>query len=73
MRKISQAAQVRDGWLDPALAAVALAAFEIEIAPAARWPTLAMRERVALCDGELEADEWRLRVRLPRAFEEVLA
>jgi signal transduction histidine kinase len=41
-------------------------------APAARWPTLAMRERVALCDGELEADEGRLRVRLPRAFEEVL-
>jgi signal transduction histidine kinase len=41
--------------------------------PAASWPTLAMRERVALCDGELEADEERLRVRLPRAFEEVLA
>lgn len=41
-------------------------------APAASWPTLAMRERVALCDGELEADEGRLRVRLPRAFEEVL-
>ena len=42
-------------------------------APAVSWPTLAMRERVALCDGELEADEGRLRVRLPRAFEEVLA
>ena len=42
-------------------------------APAASWPTLAMRERVALCDGELEADEGRLRVRLPLAFEEVLA
>jgi signal transduction histidine kinase len=42
-------------------------------APAASWPTLAMRERVALCDGELEADEGRLRVRLPRAFKEVLA
>lgn len=42
-------------------------------APAASWPTLAMRERVALCDGELEADEGRLRVRLPRAFEKVLA
>jgi signal transduction histidine kinase len=42
-------------------------------APAASWPTLAMRERVALCDGELEADQGRLRVRLPRAFEEVLA
>jgi signal transduction histidine kinase len=41
-------------------------------APAGSWPTLAMRERVALCDGELEADEGRLRVRLPRAFEEVL-
>ena len=40
--------------------------------PAASWPTLAMRERVALCDGDLEADEERLRVRLPRAFEEVL-
>jgi signal transduction histidine kinase len=43
-----------------------------ESAPAASWPTLAMRERVALCDGELEADQGRLRVRLPRAFEEVL-
>jgi signal transduction histidine kinase len=42
-------------------------------APAASWPTLAMRERVALCDGELEADDGRLRVRIPRAFEEVLA
>jgi signal transduction histidine kinase len=41
-------------------------------APAASWPTLAMRERVALCDGEVEADEGRLRVRLPRAFEGVL-
>jgi signal transduction histidine kinase len=41
--------------------------------PAASWPTLAMRERVALCDGELEADEGQLRVRVPRAFEEVLA
>jgi len=41
--------------------------------PAASWPTLAMRERVALCDGELEADEGRLRVRLPLAFEEALA
>jgi signal transduction histidine kinase len=42
-------------------------------APAASWPTLAMRERVALCEGELEADDGRLRVRLPRAFEEVFA
>ena len=41
-------------------------------ARAASWPTLAMRERVALCDGELEADEGRLRVRLPRVFEKVL-
>jgi signal transduction histidine kinase len=42
-------------------------------APAASWPTPAMRERVALCDGELESDQGRLRIRLPRAFEEVLA
>ena len=42
-------------------------------APAASWPTLAMRERVAVCDGELEADDGQLHVRLPRAFEEVLA
>ena len=42
-------------------------------APTVSWPTLAMRERVALCDGELEADEGRLLVRLPRAFEGVLA
>jgi signal transduction histidine kinase len=41
--------------------------------PAVSWPTLAMRERVALSDGDLEADEGRLRVRLPRAFEGVLA
>jgi signal transduction histidine kinase len=41
--------------------------------PAVSWPTLSMRERVAVCDGELEADEGRLRVRLPRAFEGVLA
>jgi signal transduction histidine kinase len=41
-------------------------------APAVSWPTPAMRERVALCDGELQTDERRLRVRLPRAFEEVL-
>ena len=31
MSKISQAARVRDRWLDPALAAVALVVFEIEI------------------------------------------
>jgi signal transduction histidine kinase len=38
----------------------------------ASWPTLAMRERVAVCDGELVADDERLRVCLPRVFEEVL-
>jgi signal transduction histidine kinase len=42
-------------------------------AAAGGWPTLAMRERVELCDGELEADDRRLAVRLPRTFEEVLA
>jgi signal transduction histidine kinase len=42
-------------------------------APAASWPTMAMRERVALCDGELECDGGRLRVRLPRVLDEVLA
>ena len=42
-------------------------------APAGSWPTLAMRERAALCAGELQADAGRLRVRLPRAFEGVLA
>jgi hypothetical protein len=31
MSKISQAVRVRDRWLDPALAAVALVAFELEI------------------------------------------
>jgi signal transduction histidine kinase len=41
--------------------------------PTVSWPTLAMRERVALCDGEFEADERGLHVRLPRAFEGVLA
>jgi signal transduction histidine kinase len=33
------------------------------------WPTLGMRERVAFCDGELEAGEGRLRLRLPRGVE----
>jgi signal transduction histidine kinase len=42
-------------------------------AVAGGWPTLAMRERVALCHGEVEADDGRLTVRLPRAFEEVPA
>lgn len=37
----------------------------------ASWPTLAMRERVALCDGELETGPERMHVRLPRAFEEL--
>jgi glucose-6-phosphate-specific signal transduction histidine kinase len=37
------------------------------------WPTLGMRERVAFCGGELEAGEGRLRVRLPRGFEEAAA
>ncbi len=37
------------------------------------WPTLAMRERVALCDGELAADDQTLQVRLPRAFDGVPA
>jgi signal transduction histidine kinase len=39
------------------------------------WPTAAMRERVAICDGELDVDQGaqRLRVRLPRVFEEVFA
>jgi signal transduction histidine kinase len=36
------------------------------------WPTMAMRERTALCGGELEADDRQLRVRLPREFGEVL-
>jgi signal transduction histidine kinase len=37
------------------------------------WPTLAMRERVALCEGEIEVDVTRLVVRLPRAFAGALA
>lgn len=37
------------------------------------WPTLAMRERVALCEGELAVTDGRLDVRLPRVFDEVLA
>lgn len=47
-------------------------ALEID-SPSARradWPTLAMRERVALCAGELRVDGGRLHVRLPRVFEE---
>jgi signal transduction histidine kinase len=43
-----------------------------------RWPTLAMRERVALCEGKIEVDATpsageRLLVRLPRSFAEALA
>jgi signal transduction histidine kinase len=42
------------------------------------WPTLAMRERVALCEGEIEVDVTpsageRLLVRLPRSFAGALA
>jgi signal transduction histidine kinase len=37
------------------------------------WPTLAMRERVALCSGELDVVAGRLMVRMPRVFEEVFA
>ena len=42
------------------------------------WPTVAMRERIALCDGQLEIDRMpgsaeRLRVRLPAALDGVLA
>jgi signal transduction histidine kinase len=42
------------------------------------WPTLAMRQRVALCQGEIEVDVTpnageRLVVRLPRAFAGALA
>jgi signal transduction histidine kinase len=37
------------------------------------WPTLAMRERVALCEGDIEVDVTRLVVRLPRAFAGALA
>ena len=41
--------------------------------PDADWPTLTMRERVALCDGELRTADGRLDVRLPRTFDGVLA
>jgi signal transduction histidine kinase len=37
------------------------------------WPTLGMRERVAFCGGALETGAGRLRVRLPRGFEEMVA
>jgi signal transduction histidine kinase len=42
------------------------------------WPTDAMRERVALCGGELRADThdqsgWQLTARLPRALQGALA
>jgi signal transduction histidine kinase len=42
------------------------------------WPTLAMRERVALCEGEIEVEATpgaggRLLVRLPRSFAGALA
>ena len=37
------------------------------------WPTLAMQERCAVCDGQLETEGDELTVRLPRAFEELAA
>ncbi|MGO9754699.1 MAG: hypothetical protein ACLP8S_25255 [Solirubrobacteraceae bacterium] len=42
------------------------------------WPTDAMRERVALCGGELHADthdehRWKLIARMPRGLQGVLA
>jgi len=42
------------------------------------WPTIGMRERVALCEGELSVEPLpsggqRLMVELPRAFDEVFA
>jgi len=41
------------------------------------WPTLAMRERVAICQGAMHSarlpDGRRLSVSLPRKFEEVVA
>jgi signal transduction histidine kinase len=42
------------------------------------WPTIAIRERVALCDGALEIEALEgagesLLIRLPRTFEEVLS
>jgi signal transduction histidine kinase len=42
-------------------------------ADARSWPTLAMRERVALCGGELEVSPQRLLLRMPRVFEEAFA
>ena len=41
------------------------------------WPTPAMRERVALCDGAIDVDiapsaATRLRVRLPSTFDGAL-
>jgi len=37
-----------------------------------RWPTSTMRERIALCGGQIDEprpgkDEWQLAVRMPRA------
>jgi signal transduction histidine kinase len=64
--------------------AVRFGAEELELRVTARdhrssgWPTNAMRERAALCDGELRAahsDEGRceLVARLPRALQEAIA
>jgi signal transduction histidine kinase len=57
--------------------AVELEVFTPSPKTSAPWPTLAMRERVAICDGTLRSDattqERRLLATLPRAFEEVFA
>jgi signal transduction histidine kinase len=41
---------------------------------ASRWPTRTMRERIALCGGQIDEaglgrDEWQLAIRMPRAAE----
>ena len=63
---------LRFGELDVALEVTAGGATPLE------WPTPSMRERVALCDGELAVEDdphagARLLVRMPRAFDGALS
>jgi signal transduction histidine kinase len=41
--------------------------------PSVRWPTLAMTERVAICDGVIDGTDGRLLVTMPRELEEAFA
>lgn len=64
-------------WLRFGEEAVELEVIAARLHGSSPWPTLAMRERVAMCKGEIDGpgqgDRARLQISLPRALEEVFA